>query len=153
MSSRSPKLSRASIGFCLGLLIGCGDASGPAPEAARETAVALKLVGLQYGDYMASNRGAAPKDLESYRKFVESRLADLANYNVKSADDILNSRRDGLPFTLICGKKILDPDQPDLPWAAYEQTGVDGKRLAANTRGGVVELTAEEFARRVPGAP
>jgi hypothetical protein len=140
-------------GCCLSLLLGCGGGSTPAPQSTRETAVALKLAGLQYGEYVATNNGAPPKDLESFRKFLESRIADLVNYNVKSADDLLSSRRDGQPFVLICGKKVFDPDQPDMLWAAYEQTGVDGNRLAANVRGGVVELSAEEFARRIPAAP
>jgi hypothetical protein len=141
------------VGCCLGLLLGCGGGNTPAPQSARETAVALKLAGQQYGEYLAANNGAPPKDLESFRKFIESRLADLVNYNVKSADDVLSSRRDGQPFALICGKKVVDPDQPDLLWAAYEQTGVDGNRLAANVRGGVVELSTEEFARRIRGVP
>jgi hypothetical protein len=151
MNSFSHIWAAVPVGCCLGLLLGCGNVSSPAPQSARETAVALKLVGLQYGEYVATNNGAPPKDLETYRKFVESRLADLVNYNVKNVDDILSSRRDGQPLALICGKKVFDPDQPDQLWAAYEQTGVDGKRMAANVRGGVVELSAEEFSRRLRG--
>ncbi len=139
------------VGCCLGLLLGCGGASSPAPQSARETAVALKLVGLQYGDYVTANNGAPPKDLESFRAFLETHVAELANYNVKNAEDILSSRRDGKPLAVICGKKVFDPDQPDSVWAAHEQTGVDGKRLAVTVRGGVVELTAAEFTRRIPG--
>jgi hypothetical protein len=136
---------------CLGLVLGCGNAREAAPQNARETAVALKLVGLQYGDYVTANHGAPPKDADAFRKFLASRVGELEVYNVKSVDDVLTSRRDGKPFTLICGKKVVDPDQPDSLWAAYEQTGVDGKRLAATVRGAVVELSAEEFARRMPG--
>jgi hypothetical protein len=151
MSFLSHVRAAAPVGCCLGLLLGCGGGSTRVPQSARETAVALKLAGLQYGEYVAANNGAPPKDLESFRKFIDSRLADLVNYNVKSAEDVLSSRRDGQPFELICGKKIFDSDQPDLLWAAYEKTGVDGNRLAANVRGGVVELSAAEFTRRMGG--
>lgn len=143
-------LSAVLVGCTLGLLPGCGAVSQQAPEGARETAVALKLVGQLYGEYV-STTGAAPKDLESFRKFIDAHLPDLVNYNVKSADDILQSRRDGQPFALICGKKIFDADQPDMLWAAYEQTGVEGNRLASNARGGVVTLAGDEFTRRMPG--
>jgi hypothetical protein len=135
-------------GFCLA---GCGGGNpGNLSDRDRETSVILRIVALQYGDYLTSHGGAPPKDQTAFRKYLDARLDDLAAYNVKSSDEILTSPRDGQPLVIVCGKRIASPDAPESPWAAYEQTGVDGKRMAVSIRGGSYELTPEEFARQVP---
>jgi len=137
---------------CL-VVVGCGGSGAPDLSGAnRQTAIALKLAGTMYGDYITTNRGAAPKDSGAMRKYIESRLSDLSVNGVKKADDILISPRDGQPFVFVTGQTLAPPDQPDTPWAVYESTGVDGKRMIANTRGVVVELSPEEFAAQAPGA-
>jgi hypothetical protein len=110
----------------------------------------LAVLGLQYGSYLAEHNGAPPPDEKAMREFLESRLDELSAYNVKSADDLLGAGRDGQPVKIVVGAKVASPDQPQYPWAAYEQVGIDGKRLASNARGGVYELTAEEFAKQFP---
>ena len=74
----------------------------------------------------------------------------LSSYGVKAVDELLNSPRDGKPFRIVVGKTVASPDAPDLPWAAYEQTGVDGMRMAANARGGVYEFGPDEFQKMLP---
>jgi hypothetical protein len=137
------------LGAGLLLAAGCGGGSGASGSDAQTTAV-LRLTGIEYGGYLASHNGQPPKDAAAFRQFLESRLDQLAGYNVKSADDLLKSPRDGQPLVIIVGKKVSAPDQSDYPWAAYEQTGVDGKRMAVNVRGGVADMTPEEFAQHVP---
>jgi len=135
-----------------GLLLGagCGGGSGAPTGSDAQTQAVMRLTGIEYGGYLAAHNGQPPKDAASFRQYLESRLDQLADYNVKSADDLLKSPRDGQPLVIISGKKVSAPDQGDFPWAAYEQTGVAGKRMAVNVRGGVADMTPEEFAQHVP---
>jgi hypothetical protein len=142
-----------AAGACLSVA-GCG-AGGVSDQSAanQQTAIALQLAGTMYGEFLARNRGVAPQDAAVVRKYVESRLSDLQANGVKSADDILISPRDGQPFVWATGRILAPPDPLDSPWAVYEAKGVDGRRMIASARGVVVELSQEEFAQRVPGAP
>ncbi len=136
-----------------GLSIGCERGGGQAAsERDRQTAIALKLAGVAYGEYLAANRGTPPKDVAALRRHIESRLPDLQVNGVKSADDLLISPRDGEPFVVISGALIAPPEQPDAPWALHEATGVDGRRMVGSARGVVVELSPEEFAQQFPVA-
>jgi hypothetical protein len=135
------------------LFEGCGRGGAPGvADADRQTAIALKLAGIAYGEYLATNRGAPPKDAAAFRRHIESTLPDLQVNGVKSADDLLISPRDGESFVVIVGQRIAPPDQTDAPWALYEARGAQGKRMIASARGVVVELSPEEFARQAPGA-
>ena len=138
-------------GACL-VIAGCGSGAAAPSDADQQTAIALKLAGIAYGDFLAAHRGAPPKDAAEFRTFLEARLADLQANGVKSADDLLISPRDGQPFVVVTGKRLAPPDQLDAPWALYEAAGVDGKRMIASARGIVVELTPHEFAQQAPGA-
>jgi hypothetical protein len=157
MASMSRSGVSASVVLALAALIsalscGCTSNAPVAVAGDRETGVLLRIVAIQYGEYLAMNRGTPPPDEAAFRKFLDSRPDVLASYNVKSPDEILKSPRDGQPFVIVCGKVIAPPDSPGTPWAAYEQTGVDGKRMAATVRGGIYELTPEDFARQLPAA-
>ena len=132
------------------LATGCGGGSNDLAGSDAQAVAVLRITGPEYGSYLAANNGQPPKDAAAFRKFLEARLDQFAAYNVKSVDDLLKSPRDGQPLVIITGKKVSAPDQADFPWAAYEQTGANGKRMAVNVRGGVVDLTPEEFAQYVP---
>jgi hypothetical protein len=134
-----------------GLLLtaGCGGSNDLPGNDAQAVAV-LRITGPEYGSYLAANKGQPPKDAATFRKFLESRLDQFAAYNVKSVDDLLKSPRDGQPLVIITGKKVSAPDQGDFPGADNEQTGANGNRMAVNVRGGVVDLTPEEFMQYVP---
>ena len=108
----------------------------------------MKLLGLEYGKFLVEHN-APPKDEAALRAYLESRMSDLSAYGVKSVDDLMRSGRDGQPLQIIYGKTVSAPDRPDFPWAAYEQTGIDGTRLAVHSRGGVQELDAEQFSQQV----
>jgi hypothetical protein len=109
----------------------------------------MKLLGLEYGKFLVEHN-APPKDEAALRAYLESRVSDLSANGVKSVDDLLRNGRDGQPFQVIYGETIVAPDRPDYPWAAYEQTGVDGVRLAVHVRGGIQEIGAEEFPQQIP---
>ena len=57
--------------------------------------------------------------------------------------------RDG-QFVVVYGKRLAPSESPGTPWAAYEQTGVDGKRFAVQVRGANEELSPEQFAAQFP---
>lgn len=133
---------------------GCG--GGAQPDVSSDEGqirAALTLLGQEYGGYMASHNGQPPKDEASMRKHIEARLPELSeSYNVKSVDMLLRNGRDGQPLSVIVGRKVEVPEFSSYPWAAYEKTGVDGKRLVSDTRGGVYEIDDAQFAEHVPGA-
>ncbi len=108
----------------------------------------MKLLGLQYGSFLADSNGAAPADESVLRKYLESQLATLSDYGVKSADDLLRTGRDGQLLQVIYGTKAPVSERPDYVWVAHEQTAVDGIRFACDSRGGVYELTYEDFSRQ-----
>jgi hypothetical protein len=130
-------------------LAGCGggsEVSGTDYQARRQ----LSLIAEMYGNYM-QERGGPPKDEGEFKAFLTEWAARrLEPYNVESVDELLVSPRDEQPFVVVYGKKLVSKDAPNSPWAAYEQTGVDGKRLAAQVRGVLEEYSPEEFAAQVP---
>ena len=128
---------------------GCGGAA-PAAGGEAQTKAAMRLLGMQYADYLAAHNNSPPKDEAAMRSWLEAHMNELAPYGVKSVDDLLKSSRDGQPLVIICGKKVADPNQPEMAWAAYERTGSGGARLACSVRGAVVKLSPEEFDKAIP---
>ena len=148
-SNRSALIPRiVPVVVAIIISLGCGGGK-PTGDEARARA-ALRMVGIEYGRYLVANNGAPPPDEAAMRTFLDLQISRTPNYGVASADELLSSTRDGKPLQLICGAKVAPPDRPEALWAAYEQTGVDGRRLVVNTRGDVVELDAEAFDRDVP---
>ena len=88
-----------------------------------------------------------PKTPTLFREYLQSRSEDLKRYNVETLDQLLVSPRDGQPLIIVTSQRRVPFGAPGMPWAAYEQTGVDGKRIAVQVRGGAHELTAEEIAK------
>jgi hypothetical protein len=129
---------------------GCGGPSSPAASDPQLRA-AMTLLGQQYGGYLGAHNGTAPKDLVEFHEHVESQLPILADFGVKSADDLLRAGRDGKQLEVVTGATISMPDNPEYALAAYEQSAVDGRRFACDSRGGVHDLTTEEFTEKFPG--
>jgi hypothetical protein len=99
-----------------------------------------------YGDYLSAN-GAPPKDEAAFRAFLDERQQRIDRMKLGGVDGLLMSPRDGQPLVVVYGKRLAPPDSPNTPWAAFEQTGVDGRRMAAKVRGSVDELSSEEIAK------
>jgi hypothetical protein len=100
-----------------------------------------------YGDYLGTY-GAPPKDEAAFRAFLEERAQGIERMDIGGVDGLLKSPRDGQPLVVIYGKRQAPADSPNTPWVAYEQTGVNGKHMAAMVRGAVDELTADEIAKQ-----
>jgi hypothetical protein len=147
MKRSHPLLAFAAIGLAL---IGMGCGKTVPTGAAADARAKLRMVGIEYAHYLGQHNGAVPHDEAEFRTFVDSQIAQVKDYGVKSAEELLTSPRDGQAVKVILGEKVAPPDQPETPWAAYEHTGVDGKRLAVNIRGTVFELDAQQFAQMVP---
>jgi hypothetical protein len=143
-----PAIAVVAAGFVLASS-GCGGTASPAGDQG-QTKAAMRLLGIQYAQYLGSHNGSPPKDEAAWRSYLEAHMNELSPYGVKSVDDLLKSQRDGQPLVVVYGKAVPVPEQVDLTWTAYEQTGVGGKRLVCNTRGGVAELSAEDFGKLVP---
>ena len=129
---------------------GCGGGASPSGSDSQLRA-AMKVLGLQYGSYLTEHNGAPPPDEAAMRAYLQSHMADLSAYGVKGVDDLLPPGRDGQPIKVVYGAKIAPPDRSQYAWAAYEQTGVDGKRLLCDSRGGVYEIGDKEFTEQVSG--
>ena len=132
-------------------ITGCGRGNPVAKGTNRETRVRLNVLATFYIDYLNSHRGRPPADIEAFREFLQSQAEDLKAYKkthkVDGVEELLTSARDDQPFIIVCGKPIEISHSPGNLWAAYEQTGVDGKRMAVRLQGGVDVLGPEEFTR------
>ena len=63
-------------------------------------------------------------------------------------DTLLKSPRDGKPLVIVPGfTPDLQPKGDERSIIAYEQTGVNGKRMTIDVRGTVVEMSPEEFSQ------
>jgi hypothetical protein len=147
------KLGLTAIVVLAGLLsvAGCGRGNPVAKGAERETRIRLIVLGRFYVDYMNRHRGIPPADVEAFREFLQPYQEELKRFEIESVEELLTSARDGQPFSIVCGKSIVVSDSPDSFWAAYEQEGEDGKRLAIRTYGGEALLDAQEFDREFSG--
>jgi hypothetical protein len=127
---------------------GCARSAATASDM--QLRAAMKLLGLQYGNYLAE-KGTPPPDEPALRSYLNSRLTILSDFGVKSVDDLLRSGRDGQPLKVIYASKVPLPEHPEYVWVAYEEAGVGGKRLACDSRGGIYEITDLEYSKQFAG--
>jgi len=133
------------------LSAGCGGGVSPTGgDADFQTRRSMSAVASFYGDYLSAH-GAPPKDEAAFRAFLQERSKQIERMNIGGVDGLLKSPRDEQPLVVVYGKRIAPPDSPHMPWAAFEQTGVDGKRMAAQVRGSIEELTTEEIEKLQAG--
>jgi hypothetical protein len=131
-------------------LMGCGGGDVPKGDDALARRK-LAVIAVLYGDYLQTHNNVPPKDEAAFRSFLtEQNDSRLKEYNVTNLDDLFISPRDGQKFAVVFGKRLAPPDAPGTPWAAYEQTGVDGKRLATQVRGATEELSPDQFSAQFP---
>jgi hypothetical protein len=129
------------------LVLGCGGGVSPTGgDADFQTRRSMSALASFYGDYMSAY-GAPPADEAAFRTFLQERSKGIERMDIGGVDGLLKSPRDGQPLVVLYGKRKAPADSPNTPWAAYEQTGVDGKHMAAQVRGSVEELTADQIAK------
>jgi hypothetical protein len=135
-------------------ITGCGSGNPVATGVDRETRVRLNILATFYDNYLIDHRGKPPKDVASFREFLQTRGEDIRAYKerklIDSVEELLTSARDDKPFSIVTDKTIEVSDSPGVFWAAYEQEGADGQRMAAQTYSGVNLLDSEAFAREFP---
>ena len=127
-------------------LLGVGCAKEPTTVEG-DASERLRALARGINQYASSNRGKAPKDEETLKKFLARTMPN------ESADDLLVSPRDGQPYVVLYGAELSMPDPSSnqgWPPVAYEAEGVEGKRQVAFFSGGVEELDDEAFAAKVP---
>src|SRR6478735_505682 len=124
---------------------GCAGRAATASDT--QLRAAMKLLGLQYGNYVAE-KGTPPPDEPALRSYLNSRLTILSDFGVKNVNDLLRPGRDGEPLKVIYGSKVPLPEHPEYAWVAHEEAGVAGKRFACDSRGGVYEISDTEYAKQ-----
>jgi hypothetical protein len=106
----------------------------------------LRLVAVLYSQFSSAHGGEAPRDPDDFRKFVQSLGPEvLARGGFAGLDELLMSRRDGMPFAI----KYRSENWKLENAIAYEQLGVGGTRFVATELGGVSELTNDQFEQRL----
>jgi hypothetical protein len=127
--------------------LGCGPGGSDGLVETRRDEGKLKLLGIEYGKFVALNNNVPPRDQEVFVKYLRRRQSRLAGYGLKSMDELLVSPREGQKMIVVQdGKKgIMSPD--GFPWAAFEETGVGGTRIVVSGRGTIVEMSEDEFER------
>lgn len=138
--------------LCAGWLLvtGCARGNKVATGVDRETRVRMNILATFYGEFLSENRGIPPNDVESFREYLQSKSDIVEDFKARdlvgSLEELLTSARDEQPFVIACGKVKEVSHTPGAIWAAYEQSGIDGKRMAVRVGGGVDMLDDEQFA-------
>lgn len=147
MTGQSPHIASVLAGCLLLVALGCSSGGPESPVPTRRDEGKLKLLGVEYGKFVALNENVPPRDQEEFLQYLRSRESRLAGYGLESIDELLVSPREGHKMIVVHGDKqgIMSPD--GFPWAAYEETGVGGTRLVVSGRGTIVEMDQDEFER------
>jgi hypothetical protein len=127
------------------LISGCGNGGSSAATDSSN----LQFVADSYGLFLKNNR-RLPNDDAEFREFVTQRAAEDPRAKGQTVDQLLTSERDGKPFDLLT---LEDAPPAGSPYAAYEQVGVDGRRLIADTAGNIQEVDEATFRTLVPNVP
>lgn len=143
----SSRFNACVLALLIGLIATGCSRSGAAPAGNDgQLRAAMKLLGLEYGAYLASY-GKPPADAAALKTFLQSRMAHLQDFGVKNIDQLLPAGRGGQPLKVIYREVIRPAEQPTCAWVACEEIGADGVRLACDSRGGVHELSEQQFSQ------
>src|SRR5690606_6463432 len=110
---------------------GCEQQTAAAPDGL----INIKRLAMAYGQFVNAS-GRPPRDEAEFRVFIEKQQSS-GRVLQPTEGDLFTSPRDGKPYVIPYGK--LSPAQKSKGVAAYEQTGLDGKRQIAFTIGMVEE--------------
>ncbi len=150
LAPRLPSIGSVPLLACLlcCAVLGCsrGDRVG-AESILHENRVRMNALAIFYDDYVGAHQGKPPKSTSDFREHVASRFGSLQPRGVESIDAMLTSLRDQQPFVIVCNRRGVQPDSLGATWAAYEQEGVEGSRMAVRVRGGAFLFDEEEIAK------
>jgi hypothetical protein len=135
------------VGWVAFVLAGCSSSSSATEgsDAEFKSLVTLYSYAVKYG--------RPPKDEAEFKTDIKSgRLAPVANaLKVTDVDALFVSKRDGKPVVVVYGQRPAGM-HPDV--VAYEQNGVNGKRLIGFALGMTEEADEVRFRELVPaGVP
>jgi hypothetical protein len=144
-SKYAANVSIAAMLLLWGVTLGCGGGDrGPSDAPPR-----LRSVVALY-NMMKSSTGRPPNSEQEFKEFIASKGSlTLDKSGVANADELLISDRDGEPYVIVYGTRPKGM-HPDL--VAYENVGVDGKRLVGFGLG-IVELADESKFSELAPAP
>jgi hypothetical protein len=118
---------------------GCGShkpVRSSGPDSTRMTALAG-----YYSRYVGRHQGHLPPDEATLKNFMRSEgKAALSKGGATDIDALFNSERDGKPLVITYSDSSPNREFAPELIVAHEQTGAEGKRLAAFPSGAVREL-------------
>ncbi len=126
------------------LMSGCGaKTSDSGPQNAAEF---KSLVTLYYAMVRNEQR---PTDEADFKEEIRGNLAPMAEkLAVTDVDGLFTSKRDGKPLVIAYGPAPASPGGQEV--IAYEQEGIDGKRLVGFSMGMTEEADQARFDELVP---
>jgi hypothetical protein len=142
MQPSDPRRLAPLVPLIMALATGCG--SGAA--ASHKGVAHLKAITVLYfkaNSLLHKN----PETEAEFKKVIADSKPDLGVLGASNIDDLFVSDRDNQPLVIMYGQA---PKGVAAGVVAYEQTGVDGKRLVGNRGGQVEEADATRFAQLVP---
>lgn len=124
------------------------------PGNVEEQISTLKPLAILYGQFPGRHGGKPPANETEFKAYVQEAAPELLKqFGVKDAESLFISARDQKPYVILYGPLTGPPGPAGQPVFAYEQEGVDGKRLVASSLGAVQEVDEAEFKRLVPVQP
>jgi hypothetical protein len=111
----------------------------------------LKIASL-YMDYRGSHRGNPPRDAQELKNWAKDlKKEQLAARGMEDMESVFTSPRDNQPYVLVKPEAARAGAGGRPPMVlVYEQTGVNGKRMAAGAMGGAAfEMDEESFQQLV----
>ena len=132
------------LALSLALASGCGAKSS---DSGPQNATEFKSLTTLY--YAMVRNGERPKDEADFKARIRGNLAPMAEkLGVTDVDGLFISKRDGKPLVIAYGPPPASAGGQEV--IAYEQEGVDGKRLVGFSMGSIEEADQARFDVLVP---
>ena len=147
LSDRKRTCPGLQLGLIIGILLLVGCHRGQS-NAARQTQTSHLRSLITLYNFAASKLGHRPANEAELKSFIAANASQMIDsLHVGSADELFVSERDKLRFIVLYGEP---PNGASRDVIAYEQKGVDGKRLVGYSLGITQEADEQELSRLVP---
>ena len=140
----SKRFAVVALALVLGGALGCGAKSA---DTGPQNAAEFKSLVTLY--YSTMRNGERPKDEADFKARIRGNLAPMAEkLAVTDVDGLFISKRDGKPLVILYDSPPASGGGEEV--VAYEQEGVDGKRLVGFSMGSIEEADQARFDELVP---
>jgi hypothetical protein len=133
--------------------VGCSGTEGELTPGEKN----LQTLSVMWGRYIQRNRGQSPPNEAEFKKFVKGMSKEeLSGMGVdpNDIDKLFTSPRDNQPYGFAYRTPASTPGADGtMPMVIWEQTGVNGKRMVANSLGKIEEIDEAEFSKRSSARP